>query len=82
MRAVGLRILVIDEIHHILAGNLTRQKIFLNVIKFLGNELEIPIVVSGHVTRFAQCELTCNCRTASNGPCCRAGKTMTITFGC
>lgn len=47
MRAVGLRMLVIDEIHHILAGNLTRQKIFLNVIKFLGNELEIPIVGSG-----------------------------------
>jgi len=47
MRAVGLRMLVIDEIHHILAGNLTRQKIFLNVIKFLGNELEIPIVGVG-----------------------------------
>lgn len=47
MKAVGLRMLVIDEIHHILAGNLTRQKIFLNVIKFLGNELEIPIVGVG-----------------------------------
>lgn len=47
MRAVGLRMLVIDEIHHILAGNLTRQKMFLNVIKFLGNELEIPIVGVG-----------------------------------
>lgn len=47
MRAVGLKMLVIDEIHHILAGNLTRQKIFLNVIKFLGNELEIPIVGVG-----------------------------------
>lgn len=47
MRAVGLRMLVIDEIHHILAGTLTRQKVFLNVIKFLGNELEIPIVGVG-----------------------------------
>jgi len=47
MKAVGLRMLVIDEIHHILAGNLTRQKIFLNVIKFLGNELEIPIIGVG-----------------------------------
>ncbi|MBV5269086.1 MAG: TniB family NTP-binding protein [Afipia sp.] len=47
MKAVGLRMLVIDEIHHILAGNLTHQKIFLNVIKFLGNELEIPIVGVG-----------------------------------
>lgn len=47
MRTVGLKMLVIDEIHHIMAGNLSRQKIFLNVIKFLGNELEIPIVGVG-----------------------------------
>lgn len=47
MRAVGLRMLVIDEIHHVLAGNLSHQKVFLNVIKYLGNELEIPIVGVG-----------------------------------
>jgi type II secretory pathway predicted ATPase ExeA len=47
MRAVGLKMLVIDEIHHILAGALSRQKAFLNVIKYLGNELEIPIVGVG-----------------------------------
>jgi type II secretory pathway predicted ATPase ExeA len=47
MRAVKLQMLIIDEVHHILAGNLTRQKAFLNVIKFLGNELEIPIVAAG-----------------------------------
>ena len=39
--------LIIDEIHHILAGNLNRQKGFLNVIKYLGNELEIPVVGVG-----------------------------------
>ena len=47
MKAVGLRLLIIDEIHHILAGSMTKQKAFLNVIKYLGNELEIPIVGVG-----------------------------------
>jgi type II secretory pathway predicted ATPase ExeA len=47
LRAVGLKILVIDEIHHILAGTMAKQKAFLNVIKYLGNELEIPIVGVG-----------------------------------
>jgi len=47
MREVGLQMLMIDEVHHILAGSLSRQRAFLNVIKFLGNELEIPIVAAG-----------------------------------
>lgn len=47
LRAVGLKLLVIDEIHHILAGTMTKQKAFLNVIKYLGNELEVPIVGVG-----------------------------------
>jgi hypothetical protein len=46
-RNVGLRMLIIDEIHHILAGTQVRQKHFLNVIKYLGNELQIPIVGVG-----------------------------------
>lgn len=47
LRAVGLKMLVIDEIHHILAGTMTKQRAFLNVIKYLGNELEVPIVGVG-----------------------------------
>ena len=47
LRAVGLKLLVIDEIHHILSGTMTKQKAFLNVIKYLGNELEVPIVGVG-----------------------------------
>lgn len=47
LRYVGLQMLVIDEIHHILAGNLNRQRTFLNVIKYLGNELQVPIVGVG-----------------------------------
>lgn len=47
LRYIGLKVLVIDEIHHILAGNMNRQKAFLNVIKYLGNELQISIVGVG-----------------------------------
>lgn len=47
LRTVGLKMLVIDEIHHILAGTMAKQKAFLNVIKYLGNELEVPIVGVG-----------------------------------
>ena len=47
LRTVGLKMLIIDEIHHILAGTMTKQKAFLNVIKYLGNELEVPIVGVG-----------------------------------
>lgn len=47
LRYVELKVLVIDEIHHILAGNLNRQRAFLNVLKYLGNELQISIVGVG-----------------------------------
>ncbi|NJD33674.1 MAG: AAA family ATPase [Betaproteobacteria bacterium] len=47
MKAVGLRMLIIDEIHNLLAGSMAKQRIFLNVIKYLGNTLEIPIVGVG-----------------------------------
>lgn len=47
LRYVGTQILVVDEIHQILAGNLNKQHAFLNVIKYLGNELQIPIVGVG-----------------------------------
>ena len=47
LRYVGLKVLIIDEIHHILAGNLNRQRSFLNVLKYLGNELQISIVGVG-----------------------------------
>nr|WP_321255100.1 TniB family NTP-binding protein [uncultured Pseudodesulfovibrio sp.] len=47
LKYVGLRMLVIDEIHQILAGNLNKQRAFLNVIKYIGNELQIPIIGVG-----------------------------------
>lgn len=47
LATVQARMLIIDEIHHVLAGNLTKQRAFLNVIKYLSNELQIPIVAIG-----------------------------------
>jgi hypothetical protein len=39
--------LIIGEIHHVLAGPLLKQRHFLNVIKYMGNEHQIPIVAAG-----------------------------------
>lgn len=44
---LNTKMLIIDEIQHVLAGHTEKQKNFLNVIKFLGNELRIPIVALG-----------------------------------
>lgn len=52
LRRVGLRMLIIDEIHQILAGSLNKQRTFLNVIKHLGNELQISIVGVGTIEAF------------------------------
>ena len=47
LRKVGTRLLIIDEIHHLLAGSSSKQKAFLNMIKHLGNRLEASIVAAG-----------------------------------
>lgn len=47
LKHVEVKILLIDEIHHVLAGTLKKQRTFLNVIKYLSNELQIPIICAG-----------------------------------
>ncbi len=47
LRLVGVRVLVIDELHNILAGNSVNRRGFLNLLRFLGNELRIPLVGVG-----------------------------------
>lgn len=44
---VNLGILAIDEINNLLAGSVTKQKQFLNTLKLIGNELQVPIVGLG-----------------------------------
>ena len=43
----GLRILVIDELHNVLAGNASRRREFLNLLRQLGNQLRVPLVGVG-----------------------------------
>lgn len=47
MTALKVRMLIIDEIHHVIAGGLLKQQEFRNAIKSLGNELKITIVAAG-----------------------------------
>ncbi len=47
LRKVGVRTLVIDELHNVLAGNSVNRREFLNLLRFLGNELRIPLVGVG-----------------------------------
>ena len=39
--------LIIDELHNMLSSRLDNQRLFLNLLRFLGNELKIPIVAAG-----------------------------------
>jgi hypothetical protein len=47
LRAAGVRMLVIDELHNVLGGRGDRRREFLNLIRCLGNELRIPLVGVG-----------------------------------
>lgn len=47
LRELGVRMLVIDELHNILAGRGESRREFLNLVRFLGNELRIPLVGAG-----------------------------------
>jgi len=47
LRGVGARVLVIDELHNILGGTRTARGEFLNLLRWLGNELRIPLVGVG-----------------------------------
>lgn len=44
---VGARMLIIDELHNILAGPTKNQREFLNLIRLIGNELRVPIIGLG-----------------------------------
>ncbi len=47
LKSVQAKILVIDELHNLLAGTTDVRQEFLNLLRFLGNELRIPIVGVG-----------------------------------
>lgn len=47
MRACGVRLLIIDELHSLLAGSTVKQRETMNALKWLCNELMIPVVGVG-----------------------------------
>ncbi|MUO44719.1 TniB family NTP-binding protein [Agrobacterium vitis] len=47
MRKMGVRMLIIDEIHAMLTGTYRQQRVFLNVIRFLANDLKVPLICAG-----------------------------------
>lgn len=47
MRKTGVRLLVIDELHNLLSGSAMQQRRLLNLLRWLGNELQIPLVGVG-----------------------------------
>ncbi|MGI4737223.1 MAG: TniB family NTP-binding protein [Janthinobacterium lividum] len=52
LQHLGVKLLIVDEIQHVLAGNQTKQRQFLNVLKYLSNELMVPLVCAGIRTAF------------------------------
>jgi len=47
MEAIGVQVLVIDEVHNILAGTYREQRIVLNTLRFLSNRLQTSLVCFG-----------------------------------
>jgi hypothetical protein len=47
LRASSVRVLVIDELHNVLGGRGDSRREFLNLLRFLGNELRIPLIGVG-----------------------------------
>ena len=47
LRDIGVQMLVLDEIHNILAGSWREQRIVLNTLRFPSNELKLSLVCFG-----------------------------------
>jgi hypothetical protein len=47
LRRMSPRMLVVDEVHHLLAGSYREQRASLNLLKFLANDLQISMVLVG-----------------------------------
>jgi hypothetical protein len=78
-RQLDVRMLVIDEIHSILAGTFREQRIVLNAIRFLANDLRIPLVCVGtHEAKQASICLVPLNRPVACDDSNRAGKTLAI----
>ena len=47
LKTLKLQMIVVDEVHHLLAGTAREQRRSMNLLKFLGNELKVSIAAIG-----------------------------------
>ena len=47
LHAAGVTCLAIDEVHNLLSGSALQQRRILNLLRWLGNELQIPLIAVG-----------------------------------
>lgn len=47
LKRMDVRLLMLDEVHNILAGSAKDQRILLNTLRYIGNELKISLVCLG-----------------------------------
>lgn len=47
MRETNVALLIIDEVHNLLSGSRLQQRRLLNLLRWLGNELQIPLIAVG-----------------------------------
>jgi hypothetical protein len=66
LRKVAPRMIVVDEVHNLLAGTAHEQRASLNLLKFLSNQLKCAIVVLG--TRDALAAMQTDSQIASRFP--------------
>ena len=79
--------LIIDEIHSLLAGTFREQRIILNAVRFLANDLQMPLVCLG--TEEANQALMTDQQLAESffrrraahlgGKCCKRANTRTMS---
>ena len=51
LRTIAPRMLIVDEVHHLLAGSSVEQRAALNLLKYLANDLKLKRRCSGHPRR-------------------------------
>ena len=49
MRSTNVTLLIIDDLHNLLSGSRNQQRRLLNLLRWLGNELQIPLVAAGTI---------------------------------
>jgi hypothetical protein len=66
LNKLGTRMILVDEIHNALTGNLNKQRTFINDLKQLSNKLSLTIVLAG--TREAHSALSIGSETETRFP--------------